>query len=205
MPRGNMKYTSDSLSKLSANGLINIIMRIQNRMVNSPANLEHTRDKLMKWSKQLLIDEVLSLQKTPSLPKLFGNTGTLQMLKYLKQRNIEYCDFITSNYNDHEIQVNDLNETIKHYKSQYKQQHELMIQSEANWDLTFGNLNAKLETVQSQYDNLMLKHTESKSYINKLESLYDNEVNEQNGKNINIKDDTEWCLIDDCESSSEEV
>ena len=127
----------------------------------SPEDINNTRDNLIFWPKDILTAEIKSLKHMPPVPTIFGNVSTINMLKYLKGRNMHLCNMITSVCKQYEQYKEETNENINHYKNQIKLQENVI-----------HKLEAELENVKNDNKKLLLSLEEIKKQ-NEIENKND--------------------------------
>ena len=134
------------MAQKTTNSLINKVMQLQNNTY-----INNKRDNLIFWPKDILTAEIKSLKHQPSVPTIFGNVSTINMLKYLKGRNTHLCNMVTSVCKQHEQYKEETNENINHYKNQIKLQENVI-----------HKLEAELENVKNDNKKLLLSLEEIK-------------------------------------------
>ena len=144
------------MAQKTTNSLINKVMQLQNNTY-----INNKRDNLIFWPKDILTAEIKSLKHQPSVPTIFGNVSTINMLKYLKGRNTHLCNMVTSVCKQHEQYKEETNENINHYKNQIKLQENVI-----------HKLEAELENVKNDNKKLLLSLEEIKKQ-NKIENKND--------------------------------
>ena len=93
------------MAQKTTNSLINKVMQLQNNTY-----INNKRDNLIFWPKDILTAEIKSLKHQPSVPTIFGNESTINMLKYLKGRNTHLCNMVTSVCKQYEQYKEETNE-----------------------------------------------------------------------------------------------
>lgn len=144
------------MAQKTTNSLINKVMQLQNNTY-----INNKRDNLIFWPKDILTAEIKSLKHQPSVPTIFGNVSTINMLKYLKGRNTHLCNMVTSVCKQHEQYKEETNENINHYKNQIKLQENVI-----------HKLESELENVKNDNKKLLLSLEEIKKQ-NKIENKND--------------------------------
>ena len=134
------------MAQKTTNSLINKVMQLQNNTY-----INNKRDNLIFWPKDILTAEIKSLKHQPSVPTIFGNVSTINMLKYLKGRNTHLCNMVTSVCKQYEQYKEETNENINHYKNQIKLQENVI-----------HTLERELENVKNDNKKLLLSLEEIK-------------------------------------------
>ena len=142
-----IKYTSESLSKLSFNELIKIILRFQKKFDTSLINPNHTRDDLLFWPKTVIIKEIISLQNMPPLPNIY-NTATINIIKYYIKRSNDYANIITVLNKKYEEENINNRDNVNLFLSQKQQLQTIITDIEKKSFNTINELNKNIDTLK---------------------------------------------------------
>lgn len=159
------KYTDDSLSKLSFNELIKIILRFQKKMDTSIVNPNHTREDLLFWPKTVIIKEIISIQNMPTLPKIYHNVA-INLIKYYIGRNKDYANIITTLNKKYEEEHINTRENVNLFKSQKQQLQIIITESEKKSSDTIKKLNNKINSLKQQVK--IYEENERKKELDKI-------------------------------------
>tara|TARA_B110000208_G_C11655297_1_gene389552 strand:+ start:101 stop:634 length:534 start_codon:yes stop_codon:yes gene_type:complete len=159
------KYTDDSLSKLSFNELIKIILRFQKKMDTSIVNPNHTREDLLFWPKTVIIKEIISIQNMPTLPKIYHNDA-INLIKYYIGRNKDYAHIITTLNKKYEEEHINTRENVNLFQSQKQQLQIIITESEKKSSDTIKKLNNKINSLKQQVK--IYEENERKKELDKI-------------------------------------